>query len=120
MNKKGQVLVTFILLLPLMLLFLGFLIELGNNLITKRQINNTLNMALEYVSEDHNFLVKEFIEDNIDDCDVQVKENDNIIKITVSKTNKSIFNNLLNTRLNKIRITKTLNLNEESEDPYGD
>ena len=44
MNKKGQVLVTFILLLPLMLLFLGFLIELGNNLITKRQINNTLNL----------------------------------------------------------------------------
>lgn len=120
MNKKGQVLVTFILLLPLMLLFLGFLIELGNNLITKRQINNTLNMALEYVSEDHNFLVKEFIEDNIDNCDIQIKQNDDTMEITVSKINKSIFNNLLNTRLNKIRITKTLNLVEESEDPYGD
>ena len=55
-----------------------------------------------------------------DDKNNKHTENDNFIKITVSKTNKSVLNSLLNTRLNKVRITKTLNLNEESEAPYGD
>lgn len=51
MNRKGQTLILFILLLPVLLLLLSFLINLGTLQIQKRKLDNTINQALTYGME---------------------------------------------------------------------
>ncbi len=48
MNKKGQVLVVFVLLLPLIVLFLGLVIDIGNSLVTRKKYENTVKDIILY------------------------------------------------------------------------
>lgn len=48
MNHRGQTLVLFILILPVLLLVLGFLINLGTLQIQKKKLNNTIDQGLTY------------------------------------------------------------------------
>lgn len=51
MNKKGQALVSFLLLLPLIFLIIAFLFDFGSLSIQKRNITNTVDEALVYASK---------------------------------------------------------------------
>ena len=48
MNKKGQVLVVFILILPLILMFLGLIIDIGNSLVIRKKSENILKNVVIY------------------------------------------------------------------------
>ena len=64
MNKKGQVLVVFVLILPIIILFLGLVIDIGNSLVIKKRYENTLKdiITYNYKTSDGDLLV---IEKNI-------------------------------------------------------
>ncbi len=51
MNNKGQVLVAFLLLLPLFFLITAFLFDFGSLSIQKRRITNIVEEALIYASK---------------------------------------------------------------------
>ena len=64
MNKKGQALVEFILILPVLLLILMAMIDIGNIFLTKYELENNLETVTEmYKNNDENnlntFLTKE-------------------------------------------------------------
>ena len=85
MNNKGQTLVVFVILLPLILLIFVGLIDIGNLYINKRNINNILDKAVEYKKEGKN--IEEFINKNIDDCEIINDEN----SITIEKNVQGIL-----------------------------
>lgn len=109
-NKHGQVLVTFLLLLPILLMFLGIIIDMGYNYIEKRKMNDvikdTIVYAFDHIEEDSTLLrdnMNNLITKNIDG----IKENNiiietNYIKITLSIESKGLFGKILNKNLYQI------------------
>lgn len=99
MNNKGQSLVLFVILIPLILILFVGLIDLGNIYIERRNIDNTLNKAINYYKEGKN--IEKFINNNIDNVeDIKIVNIDNDVEITIKVNNKGIFKN------NVIEITK--------------
>ena len=47
-NRNGQVLIAFMLMLPLILLFLGLIIDIGLVFIEKRKIENNIKSVISY------------------------------------------------------------------------
>ena len=103
MNNKGQVLVIFVILLPIFLMILTLIIDLGMLSIEKRKIDNNTYDALEYYldSNDKEKTIK-LIENNIEDVEVDIKDSENSVEISVSKEYKGIYNIIYD---NKINIT---------------
>ena len=93
MNNKGQVLIIFVLLLPIFLLLITFVIDLGLLFIEKREISNNVYDAVEYYLDNSN---KEktikLLENNLSDINVQIIDNIEYVEITVQKEYKGIFN----------------------------
>jgi len=112
MNKKGQVLVVFVLILPLILLFVGLIIDIGNSLVVRRKAENTIKDAIIYTLKDYDGLenvnlnlIEKNIKSNIEEYDdLKVNLNEDIITVKFSMTYKSIFNNIFNIGLNKIKL----------------
>lgn len=48
LNHKGQTLVLFVLLLPVLLMIFGFLIDTGNLYLEKRKLEQTVKRTLQY------------------------------------------------------------------------
>ncbi len=91
MNRKGQTLVVFVLLLPLLILCITFVINSGNNYLRKRQLINNVKEAIRYrfeleASEEIIYeQVLNYLNKNIDNVDsIAININENYIKITVS------------------------------------
>ena len=103
MNNKGQVLVIFVILLPIFLMILTFVIDLGMLSIEKRKCDNNTYDAIEYYLDSNN---KEktikLIENNIEDVSVDIIDSENSVKISVSKEYKGIYNIIYD---NEIKIT---------------
>ena len=106
-RSKGQVLIAFILLMPIVLLIFSLIIDLGLFSIEKRKIENTVKDTLVYglnhiEDEDVTNYMKSLLLKNIDDISDEniniKKENDNI-SIKVVKKYKA-----------KFRISKNLNI----------
>lgn len=91
-NNKGQALVTFILLLPIVTLLFILVIDLGLMGIQRRKISNVMKNTIEYginhLSNERE--LKELIDKNIkyDDIDIQVKDG---IMIKINYKYKGIF-----------------------------
>ena len=64
MNKNGQVLVVFVLILPLILTFLGLIIDIGNSLIIRKKYENVIKDEILY----------SYKKDNADDILVETDE----------------------------------------------
>jgi len=103
MNSRGQVLVIFVILLPIFLMVLTLIIDLGMLFIEKRKIDNNTYDALEYYldSNDKDKTIK-LIEKNIEDVEVDIKDNYNSVEVNVSKEYKGIYNIIYD---NEIKIT---------------
>lgn len=94
MNNKGQTLVLFILVLPIIILIITCLIDMGSIIITKRQIENTVDLALTYGIK------------HINDSAIDVK-----LKKMIMKNNKEIEeNNIIILIDDKLRITVKVNI----------
>ena len=108
MNKKGQVLVAFITLLPLLFLLLALIIDLGNLYIEKRRVDNNIRDITQYALNNledtaletkiRNQLTLNI--ENIDNLNISI--NDKVIEIKLQKNKKGIFNSILNIDYYKI------------------
>ena len=108
MNKNsGQVLVLFILILPLIFMLLGLTIDVGFSYLEKRKVDNVVNEAINYAfnNEDNKILenAKKYINKNIDEIDnLNVVLEDDAIKVELTKKQKSLFNDIFNKNNNLI------------------
>ncbi len=111
MNKKGQVLVVFVLILPMILMFLGLVIDIGNSLVIRKKYENIVKDVIAYNYKEIDDeevdvnLIKKNIKDNIDDSEeIKINVANNILNVKLNTKYKSIFGNMFNIGLNTINI----------------
>ena len=99
MNRKGQVLVSFLLVLPLLLILLVFVVDMGLMKVDERKVEHVIKEAINYElksSEINDLRVNNYIRNNLSDIrDVNVVVGTDNIKVSVSVYKKSIFNSLI-------------------------
>lgn len=101
MNNKGQVLVIFVILLPIFLLFFTLVIDIGMLSIEKRKIDNNTYDALEYYLDSNNKeKTIDLLESNIENIDVKINDNGNSVELSVSKEYKGIYNIIYDDKIN--------------------
>ncbi len=96
LNRKGQSLVLFILLLPIMLGIMALVIDVGNAMVTKNSTDNTIEMVLDLALDKdmEQDKIEELLSYNLEDNQNIVTINDDEIMIN-SKTNvKGIFSKM--------------------------
>lgn len=100
LNNQGQVLVCFVILLPVLLLVIALIVNLGMYGIEKRKIVNTVKDTLRYglnhIDENNiSSTMKELIIQNIDDMnadEIHINVDNSYIKIRVTKKFKGVLN----------------------------
>lgn len=116
MNNKGQALVMFIMLLPIMIIIFAFIVDLGLLSIEKRNINNNVKEVLEYAKEDKN----NDLENNINnilyknlgnDINTKININSDTISVSVSKNYNTLFK-VLGKKYYEINVKYILKENE--------
>lgn len=109
MNNKGQSLVVFIIILPILLMIFTLIIDLGFMYIEKRNIDNNCYDAVEYYlenidKEDIELRVNNLLNKNIKNIDeILIKQEEDYVEISVSKNRKSIYSIISNNT--KIKMT---------------
>ena len=99
-NNKGQTLVAFVLLLPIILLFLVIIINMGFSYIEKRRASNIVKDSISYgldnIEEDNISLkVRDYIEMNIDDISsLVVDEKNKKISVELIINSKNLIGNI--------------------------
>lgn len=114
MNNKGQTLVMFILVLPLLLIILSLTIDVGLLSLEKKKIENTVKSAMKYElnSSETNMEVSKnrlinTITKSINDIKIKTVEitNDKIIIVSITKEYKGIFSKILKNSIFDIDLT---------------
>lgn len=119
LNNKGQVLVFFVILIPILLLVIALIVNLGMYGIEKRKIVNTVKDTLKYglnhIDDDNiSGIMKELIIQNIDDVnadEIYINVDNSYIKIRVTKKSKGLLNGFNNNF--KIDITYVGNISDD-------
>ena len=102
MNNKGQSLVVFIIILPILLMIFTLIIDLGFMYIEKRNIDNNCYDAVEYYlnninKEDIEKKVNKLLNENIKSIDkIIINDTNDYVEISVSKNRKSIYSIISN------------------------
>ena len=100
MNKKGQVLVLFALLLPIVTLLLALMIDTGFSYIELRKIDQitkeTISYGLDHIKEENIKLnLTYLINQNIKDIyDMQIEIDSSMIHIQIEKKQNTIFSKI--------------------------
>lgn len=87
MNNKGQSLISFVLIVPIILLILFMVYDIGNMVLLKEQLDNINYLVIDYGLDklndvDLNNKLTEMINKNKDDIDkIEININDGEIKI---------------------------------------
>ncbi|MBQ4634366.1 MAG: Tad domain-containing protein [Bacilli bacterium] len=109
MNKKGQVLVCFVLLIPIIIMFLGLIVDVGSNLSERKRIDNTLNSIISYSLKNKEVVTEEMILENLNENlnyeNVNIVLNEETIEITLTKNSNSVFDKLFEIGINEIEMT---------------
>ncbi len=119
MNKKGQTLIAFVLLLPIVLLFLAFVVDTGLLLKEKTKGNSTLRTILkttykDYQEENYEEKVKDLLEkNNIPTEKTIIKIEETQIHVTNEYEIESIFGSIIGLKTYKIKIGYSASINEE-------
>lgn len=97
MNNKGQVLVIFVILLPILFMVLSFVVDIGLFSIEKRKISNNTYDAVEYYleSNDKGNTIN-LLNNNLDDINIKINETLDYVEITVIKKYKSLYTTICN------------------------
>lgn len=102
MDSKGQTLVIFVLILPILLLLFALIWEVGNLGLTINKYETEIKDTIEYGL---NHLDDENLEDILTNLlkanlagDINVEINNQVIKVNVKQKYDALFNNLLNNR----------------------
>lgn len=104
LNNKGQVLVCFVIMLPILLLAITLIVNLGIYGIEKRKVSNTVKDTIKYglnhIDDDNvKDTMRALIIQNIDDInasDINITTSNGYIKINVTKTEKALFSGFNN------------------------
>jgi uncharacterized membrane protein len=108
-NNRGQSLVLFVLLLPIMLLIMVLVIDIGRLIIDRQDLNNINYLVVSYGVNhiDSEDIENELVEliylncSNLSSVDVSVS--DDKVLVTLSKNSPSVFSKIFNFNLYKIR-----------------
>ena len=108
LNNKGQSLVMFIILLPILLLILTLVYDVGNAIYEKDRLSNTNYMLVDYAldnidsidEEDLNTLILEN-DNNLDDISIMII--DNSVDISLKKNIKGVFGKMFNFNLTFVK-----------------
>ena len=96
MNNKGQVLIIFVILIPILILVMSMIVNIGYLQIEKKNIDNTVRDALEFYlnssDTDKDTLAKELINKNIATNNISIDEDEFYVEISVSAPIKGILN----------------------------
>lgn len=97
LNNKGQSLVLFILMIPILLGIMALVIDVGNALYQKNEMNNTIEFIIDYgLEEDIETNLSVLLDYNLKDHENTITiENDKII-ISSKTYVEGIFSNILN------------------------
>lgn len=108
LNNKGQALVTFILIIPIILLILVLVYDVAGALYEKNRLSNTSFLAEEYALDnidnvDENDIINYILKnsDNLNKISVIIK--DNVIDIELGKNIKGVFGRSFNFDLIEIK-----------------
>ena len=100
MGNKGQTLVIFVLILPILLLLFALIWEVGNLQITVNKYETEIKDTIEYGL---NNLDQENLKENLTnllkaniDGDITIEINNGVIKINVKQKYKTLYNKLFN------------------------
>lgn len=108
LNNKGQSLVMFIILLPILLLILTLVYDVGNAIYEKDRLSNTNYMVVDYAldnidsidEDDLNTLILEN-DNNLDDISIMII--DNSVDISLKKNIKGVFWKMFNFNLTFVK-----------------
>lgn len=103
MNNKGQVLVIFVIMLPIFLIILGLVVDLGLFALGKRKVDNNTYDALKYYlnnieSENVKLNTEKLLESNLDNVQIDIIDKDEYIEIKVIKDYKSVYSVISNNK----------------------
>lgn len=105
MNRKGQVLVMFIILLPIFFIIMTLLIDIGNLILTNNEINDVSYMVLEHCLDhlDEDDIIdtsKELLKLNNKELNIEsFKIENSKVYLNVSYQVKGIISNIINIKL---------------------
>ena len=89
MNNKGQTLVMFVILIPVILYLLVIITDLGLLYIENKRVESTVSKAVDYYKEGKN--VEEYINKNINNIDeLKIDEFDGKVQIKLKKQHKGL------------------------------
>lgn len=115
MNKRGQSLIIFVLILPLISLFIAFFIDSSLSIMEKNKIDGiiTSNMeeALKKDIKDETKILNAIKKNDTMDVLVSIDEDD--LKVIVKSNKKSIFGELLKFKYYELDFNYCANYNEK-------
>lgn len=119
LNNRGQTLVLFVMLLPIMLLVMVLVFDIGKSIVEKQKLDNISFMIVSYGiehSKDDNIegTLKELVTLNCKDAtDVEVLVKDDYVSVSLSGKVKGVFGNLVGKSNFKVRSYYIGNINDK-------
>ena len=106
LNNKGQVLVMFVLLIPIFLLILVLVVDISNLYIKKDELNNINYLVIDSILDKkiNDLEIKNLILKNDKDIIINyININDEVIEISLEKEYNGIFSHLVNMDIYNIK-----------------
>ena len=107
-NNKGQALVEFIIVLPILLLLIMCIIDLGNIFVKKYSIENDMDVIYDMYRANNNTEINNYVKEK--ELEINYEKDGEFVIINLSKTTKintPILNNILGHDY-KIEVSKTI------------
>lgn len=102
LNNKGQSLILFVLMLPVLLFVMILVIDMGNLMVEKQKLNNINYIMIDYglsnlTKEDLEEYIYNYLKLNDEKIDkIKVNKTDNDITINLGKKESSMLGHILN------------------------
>ena len=117
-NEKGQTLVSFALILPILVMLFALVIDTGYTYLEEKQLKDGVLIGLKYGMKHHEEDVKdqvrELIVENVDNISIlNIYMEENQIKIKKKKPKKNIFTSMFLNDSSELEVIYTAYLNED-------
>ena len=117
-NEKGQTLVSFALILPILVMLFALVIDTGYTYLEEKQLKDGVLIGLKYGmnhhEEDVKDQVRELIVENVDNISIlNIYMEENQIKIQAKKPKKNIFTSMFLNDSSELEVIYTAYLNED-------
>ncbi len=108
MNKHGQTLILFVILIPIILLLLAFVVDIGLVITNKIKTEEVTKQVIKdaYLLDD-NKIIELLQKNKINTSNINIYHEDNKLKIVVKQEIKSIFGGIVGIKKYKINVSVT-------------